>query len=366
MDDRDEGKSHIDEPPPLPSHPLTQSTYGSTYHVPVLLAEILELLQPEPGQAFLDATLGGGGHSEALARHLIPGGTLVALDRDTDALQAAGARLAMLTQNNAQSDAAQPEKEPATRLQNFVSIILLHTAFGNMETALITDSRTRNLKFHGILFDLGVSSHQLDTERGFSFRRDELLDMRMDRSSGRSVAELLQEEPQEELERILHEYGEERWARRIAQRMVERRQRSEPLETTAQLAELVEQAIPRKAWPRDIHVATRTFQGLRIAVNAELEQLRTGLEAAITRLLPGGRIAVISYHSLEDRIVKQTFAAAAGTLPSAPGSSPAAFLAPQREPTVDILTRKPVGPTDAEIAQNPRSRSAKLRAIVKL
>ena len=330
----------------------------SSYHEPVLLAEIIELLNPGPGRTFLDATLGGGGHSEALAQRLQPGGTLIALDRDTDALQAASARLAPL--------------------QNFVSIILIHTLFGNMEAALDTnkDVQDKNLdkelhksadvNLDGVLFDIGVSSHQLDTKRGFSFRRDEFADMRMDQTSGLSVAALLQEASEDELERILREYGEERWARRIARVMVERRVRNQPIETTAQLAEVVEQSIPRKAWPRDIHVATRTFQALRIAVNDELGQLQAGLEAAIARLAPHGRIAVISYHSLEDRIVKHVFAEAAGTMPSAPGSSPAAFLRPDKAPVLRLLTRKPIVPTDLEIARNPRARSAKLRAAEKL
>ena len=145
-----------------------------------------------------------------------------------------------------------------------------------METALNAHETAQNLKFHGFLFDLGVSSHQLDTLRGFSFRRDEPLDMRMDQTSGLSVAELLQQSDENELERILREYGEENWARRIARALVERRTKGQPIATTAQLAEVVEQAIPRKAWPRDIHVATRTFQGLRIAVNDELGQLKGG------------------------------------------------------------------------------------------
>ena len=317
-----------------------------SYHEPVLLAEILDALTPRPGQIMLDATLGGGGHSEALAQRLQPSGTLVGLDRDTDALAAARVHLAPL--------------------QNFVSIILIHTPFGNMETALNAQETTQKLKFHGFLFDLGVSSHQLDTLRGFSFRRDEPLDMRMDQTSGLSVAELLQQSDENELERILREYGEENWARRIARALVERRTKGQPIATTAQLAEVVEQAIPRKAWPRDIHVATRTFQGLRIAVNDELGQLKAGLETAIARLQTGGRVAVISYHSLEDRIVKQTFAQAAGAVPSAPGSSPAAFLKPAHEPTLRLVTRKPIIPTDEEIARNPRARSAKLRIAERL
>ena len=315
------------------------------HHEPVLLNEILDALAPQPGQNALDATLGGGGHSASLAARLTPGGTLVGLDRDTDALAAAGQRLAPL--------------------QNFVNIILLHTPFSNLEFALEADSAARDLKFDGALFDLGVSSHQLDTARGFSFRRDEPLNMQMDAGAGLPVAALLRDASENELERILREYGEENWARRIARVMVERRAAA-PIETTAQLAQLVEQAIPRKAWPRDIHVATRTFQALRIAVNDELGQLERGLAAAIARLKPGGRIAVISYHSLEDRIVKHAFADASGMTANAPGSSPAAFLAPQRTAVLERVTRKPIVPTEAEIARNPRARSAKLRVAQKI
>ena len=316
----------------------------SNYHTPVLLDEILDALDPQPGKVMLDATLGGGGHSLALAQKLQPGGTLIGLDRDTDALDAARIRLAPV--------------------QNFVSIILLHTPFGNMATALDAEIATQNTKMDGILFDLGVSSHQLDTSRGFSFRRDENLDMRMDRGEGVSAGELAQTASAKELERIFYEYGEERWAKRIAQVMVERRAK-QPIETTAQLAQIVEQSVPRKAWPRDIHVATRVFQALRIAVNDELGQLQAGLDTAIDRLKPGGRLAVISYHSLEDRIVKHVFSAAAGMGATAPGSSPAAFLTPLQEPILRLITRKPITPTEVEITRNPRARSAKLRIAEK-
>jgi 16S rRNA (cytosine1402-N4)-methyltransferase len=318
---------------------------ADAYHIPVLLNECLALLQPVPGKAMLDATLGGGGHSVAIAQRLQPGGVLIGLDRDPEALAAADARFSAL----------QPDS----------TIILFQTPFGKLDQALEGDLRTCNLKLDGILFDLGVSSHQLDAARGFSFRRDEPVDMRMSRESGESAAELLAKSSARELERIFHDYGEERWARKIAQSLVERRSKGERIETTGQLADLVERAVPRAAWPKDIHVATRVFQALRIAVNDELGQLEAGLQAAIRRLTPGGRVAVISYHSLEDRIVKHTFAAAAGQTPSAPGSSPAAFL-PTVKPTMELVTRKPIVPTDAEVARNPRARSAKLRVAQRL
>jgi 16S rRNA (cytosine1402-N4)-methyltransferase len=315
-------------------------------HTPVLLAECLEALAAKPGAVVLDATLGGGGHSAALAEAIRPGGILIGIDRDREALAAAQARLAPF----AESD----------------SIILIYTSFGNMETALDANSRTAGVKLDAVLFDLGVSSHQLDSARGFSFRRDEPLDMRMDRDTGPTAADYLRTVDARELTRVLTEYGEERWAHRIAARLVEQRRRGAPIETTAQLNALVEGSIPRAAWPKDIHVATRTYQALRIALNDELGQLEAGLEAAVHRLKPGGRVAVISFHSLEDRIVKRAFAGWSGAGATAPGSSPAAFLPREREPLLRVLTRKPIVPTAEETARNPRARSAKLRVAERL
>jgi 16S rRNA (cytosine1402-N4)-methyltransferase len=318
-----------------------------SYHVPVLLQETLHYLAPQPGETMLDATLGGGGHSEALAQRLRPGGTLIGLDRDADALATAGGRL----------EPYQPD----------LAIILISTGFGNMDAALEAQPATTPRKMDGFLFDLGVSSHQLDTERGFSFRRDEFLDMRMARTgTEQTAAALLATASEAEIARILWEYGEERFSRRIAAAIVAQRERGQPVQTTAELAALVERAVPRAGWPKEIHVATRTFQGIRIAVNDELGQLEAGLTAAIARLNPGGRLVVLSYHSLEDRIAKRIFAQAAGRTPNAPGSSPAAWLPSAMEaPTLTLSTRKPVLPTEAEIAQNPRARSAKLRAATR-
>jgi len=324
---------------------MSPTDFGG-YHAPVLLTETLDLLHPQPGETMLDATLGGGGHSLEIAQRLSPGGTLIGLDRDPEALQVARARL-------------QP-------LQDSVSIILVHTDFGKLETALNAQVGGDVAFLDGTLFDLGVSSHQLDAARGFSFRRDEPIDLRMDTTPGatRTGAELLAEASEAEIARILWEYGEERWARRIAHTLVEQRRKGSPVETTGRLAALVAESVPRAAWPRDIHVATRTFQALRIAVNDELGQLERGLKAALMRLKPGGRAVVLSYHSLEDRIVKQMFAKAAGRTPSAPGYSPAAFQSTPISdlPRLTLLTRKPVVPTETEIALNPRARSAKLRA----
>ncbi len=314
------------------------------YHVPVLLDEVVEYLEPKPGATMLDATLGGGGHSAALAGRISPGGALYGLDRDLEAIETARKRL---------------EAFPTVRTT------LVHTSFGDMDAALAALEGTETIRFDGVLFDLGVSSHQLDTERGFSFRRDERLDMRMDGAdaSRPTAAALLAALDEAEIARVLWEFGDENWSRRIAKRIVERREKGEPLETTAQLAALVEQSVPKAAWPREIHVATRSFQALRIAVNDELGQLRAGLQAAFERLEPGGRMAAISYHSLEDRIVKQMFATWAGRSPSAPGSSLAALLPDERTVIGALLTRKPVTPSPAEMTRNPRARSAKLRAI---
>ena len=319
------------------------------YHAPVLLHEMIKLLGLKAGDSVLDATLGGGGHSASLLKEISPGGVLVGLDRDAEALQEAKKRFEI--------------EVPLSRF------FLLQTAFGDLEKALSASEETERLAFHGMLFDLGVSSHQLDSARGFSFRRDERIDMRMDASEngGSSAEDLLAESDEDELARILWDYGEENWSRRIAKKIVESRKESGRIETTGRLVSIIEASVPRGAWPRDIHVATRSFQGLRIAVNDELGQLEEGLIAGFNRLRPGGRMAVMSYHSLEDRIVKRKFAEWSGRTPSAPGSSPAAFL-----PNVDkravakTITRKPVVSEDREIQKNPRARSAKMRVIEKL
>jgi 16S rRNA (cytosine1402-N4)-methyltransferase len=205
--------------------------------------------------------------------------------------------------------------------------------------------------FDGILFDLGLSSFQLDeASRGFSFTRDGPLDMRMDRhGGGKTAAELLARLPERGLAEIIRAYGDERWARRIAARIVAERD-TRPLSSTAQLARLVAAAVPRRAWPRRIHVATRTFQALRIVVNDELASLRRGLQDVLGLLAPAGRLCVISFHSLEDRIAKETLRGWARSKP----------------PSVSLLTKRPVVPTEAEIKANPRARSAKLRAAERL
>ena len=306
-------------------------------HRPVLLQEVITGLRPSPGAAFVDATLGGGGYTLALAERLRPGGMVLALDRDASAL-------ARFPQNQVPAE---------------VTIRLEHTNFSQLETP----ARAIGRPVAGVVFDLGLSSIQLDDpERGFSFQREGPLDMRLDTSEPWTAADLVNRESAGELRRILKDFGEERWAARIAERIVERR-RVEPIRTTRQLADLVAGAIPRAAWPRDIHVATRTFQGLRIAVNRELESLERGLKAAITVLAPGGRVGVVSFHSIEDRIAKNLFHVEA-TDCVCPPQAPVCICGHRR--SVRVITRKPITPSDQEIRENPRSRSAKLRVVEKL
>ena len=290
-------------------------------HEPVMTAEVLRLLEPQRGGLFVDCTTGLGGHSLAL---LEAGATrLLGLDRDTDALQLASQRLAAF----------------AGRVE------LVHTDYRQLGQVL--DSRGITT-VDGILADLGVSSMQFDTEgRGFSFRRDESLDMRMDRSHGPTAADLIASAEEEDLANVIFQFGEERHSRRIARAIV-RRRGADPIRTTGSLAEVVRRAVPVRGYQR-IDPATRTFQALRIWVNRELEGLDLFLQDAARRLMAGARFVVITFHSLEDRIVKHTFRA----LAAAGGAW-------------QVLTRKPVSPGDEEVARNPRARSAKLRAIERL
>jgi 16S rRNA (cytosine1402-N4)-methyltransferase len=289
-----------------------------TGHQPVLTAEVIEQLQPGQGGVFVDCTVGLGGHSSAL---LAAGaGRIIGLDRDLDALDRARATLA-------------PWHE---------RVELVHADYRSLDSVL---DRLGVPVVDGTLADLGVSSMQLDEPgRGFSFQRDEPLDMRMDRSAGETAADLLARSSEVELADAIFQYGEERYSRRIARALIDaRRQRA--IETTGQLAAIVRRATPRRGFMR-IDPATRTFQALRIWVNRELEGLARFLEAASRRLRSGARLVVIAFHSLEDRIVKHTFRALAQ-----PGIA-----------TLKVLTRRPIVPTEEELQRNPRARSAKLRA----
>jgi 16S rRNA (cytosine1402-N4)-methyltransferase len=307
-------------------------------HLSVLPAEVLHYLAPRSGGVYLDGTLGGGGHAGLILEASGPEGRLFGFDRDMVAIMAASARLAPY------GDRFRPLNG------NFA-------AMGEMLHGLGVEG------VDGFVLDLGVSSHQLDTaERGFSFQQDAPLDMRMDQGRGETAADLVNRLSHGELARIIREYGEERWAGRIASFICSAREEA-PISGTLQLADIVKAAIPRKAWEERIHPATRTFQGLRIAVNEELSSLETGLRTAVGLLKPGGRGVVISFHSLEDRIVKQMFRElSSGCI--CPKELP--VCACGHTPAVKVLTGRPVTAGTEELAANPRSRSAKLRAVEKL
>lgn len=312
-------------------------------HIPVLLAECLEYLNLKPQHTFVDCTLGGAGHSFEVAKRLGPDGLLIGIDQDQMALAAAKERLGAIPQTQS------PQ------------IALLRGNFGDLDELLL-EAQVPGID--AILFDLGVSSPQLDfPQRGFSFKEDAPLDMRMD--PGRqtiTAAELVNTLDAAELTRIIRDYSDEKWASRIAQFIVEARDRA-PLETTGQLVDIIKAAIPASARRAGGHPAKRTFQALRIEVNSELAVLRRGLDAAVRWLNPKGRIAVISYHSLEDRAVKETFAAHAQTC-TCPPDLPVCVCG--ANPALKVVTRKPIIPTDEEIERNSRARSAKLRVAEKL
>lgn len=303
-------------------------------HEPVLAREVLEVLRPRPGELFLDGTLGGGGHSGLL---LEAGARVIALDKDPRALAAATARLARF------GEAFRAVRSDFRDAKN----VLAALGIGAVDGALV---------------DLGVSSPQLDeAERGFSFSRPGPLDMRMG-DTGETLEDLLRRIDERELARILREYGEEPFARPVARAIKAALESEAPLDT-ARLAEVVAGAIPRKAWPHRIHPATRTFQALRIAVNDELGALAAWLDGLPGVLAPGGRAAAISFHSLEDRMVKEKFRALTQActcppdLPVCACGAKASFAA---------ITRKAIKASDEEIARNPRARSARLRAVEKL
>ncbi|HEX7507669.1 MAG TPA: 16S rRNA (cytosine(1402)-N(4))-methyltransferase RsmH [Polyangia bacterium] len=295
-------------------------------HSPVLLEEALGFLAPSTGGVYCDATVGLGGHAAAILQRSSPGGRLVGIDRDQDAIARAGANLAQFGDR----------------------VVFVHARFGSIRAVL--ESAGCPL-VDGCLVDLGVSSMQLDrSERGFSFRHNGPLDMRMDQSQGETAADFLRRADVEEIERILRDLGEERFARKIARTIVDARG-SDDLSTTGALSQLISRTIGRRERNKD--PATRTFQALRIALNDELGELERFLADACSCLRPGGRLVVISFHSLEDRMVKRCFRALAARDAAT-------------EPCLRILTKHVVTASDEERARNPRSRSAKLRAVERL
>lgn len=305
-------------------------------HRPVLLRETIEWLAVERGGLFVDCTVGLGGHSEAILQ-ASPDAQVLGIDRDDEALELARKRLA----------------EFGGRFH------AVHADFRELTRVL---ARAKVSAPRGILADLGVSSLQLDSpSRGFSFRHEAPLDMRMDTSRGETAAELLGRLSEVEIARLIFTYGEERHSRRIARRIIETQAAGKPVQTTTDLAGLVERAIGGKH--RRIHPATRTFQALRIAVNRELEGLDQFVADAVDALEPHGRLAVISFHSLEDRIIKRTLSKLSGRCQCPPRSPRCVCGARQ---AVEILTRRPVTPAEDEIDANPRARSAKLRVAAKL
>jgi 16S rRNA (cytosine1402-N4)-methyltransferase len=292
-------------------------------HEPVLLAEILDLLNPQPGQSLVDCTLGRAGHASAIARRISPGGVLIGLDADPRNLQFSGERLKA-------SD---------------VSTRLFHANFAELADVL---EEVGVEQVDTILADLGISTNQLfDEQYGLSFAAPMALDMRLDPRIRRSAANLVNNLPEEELADVLYKLADERYSRRIARKIGEAR-RISPITTTDRLADLVRSAVPvRPGQPQRIDPATRTFMALRMAVNQEVENLAALLEQAPKFLKPGGRLAVVSFHSVEDRLVKQAFRSA------------------EQTGLLTVLTPKPISPSPQEIAANPRSRSAKLRVAAK-
>jgi 16S rRNA (cytosine1402-N4)-methyltransferase len=316
----------------------------SFHHVTVLKEQSVDGLAVKPGGVYVDCTLGGAGHSELLASRLGPQGLLIALDQDDKALANAEQRLSAYRDR----------------------VKLVKTNFRYLEDVLRSEPRAMRdgvPAVDGILYDLGVSSPQLDeADRGFSYNRDAELDMRMDRSSPLTAKTIVNEWPVDELARILFEYGEEKFSRRIAANIAEKR-RAGPIVTTGQLADIIKESIPAAARRSGPHPAKRSFQALRIAVNDELGAFEESLEQAIACLAPGGRVAVITFHSLEDRICKQLFAKNVETC-TCPPDFPVCVC--QKKGVLKLINRKPITASEEELEANPRARSAKLRIAEKL
>lgn len=316
---------------------------GFVPHVPVMAAEVLEYLRPAAGETVVDATVGFAGHAAAILPHLGPGGRFVAIDRDPDACAAAEARL-----------------QPAAQAAG-VRLDVVQANFATLETVL--DALGAG-PASAVLFDFGVSSPQLDrAERGFSYREDAPLDMRMDPAQRTTAYHLVNGLSEEELADVIHRFGQERWSRRIAAFIVRRRQERGLISTTGELVEVIKAAVPAGARKDGPHPARRTFQALRIAVNNELGAIEAGLRAAAARLSPGGRLVAISFHSLEDRIVKHVLRELAAGC-TCPSDWPICRCGAR--PTMRPLLQRPLQPAPGEAAANPRARSAKLRAALRL
>jgi 16S rRNA (cytosine1402-N4)-methyltransferase len=317
---------------------MGNTTVTSPYHEPVLIREVLESLVLKPGGIYVDGTVGGGGHAQAILAATAPDGIVIGIDRDDDALS-----------------------ESARVLESFgTRTFLVKGNYADMKGIL---SRLGMERVDGIVLDLGVSSHQLETaERGFSFTKPAPLDMRMDRDAPWTARELVNTADPRELKRILREYGEELQAGRIARAIVERR-KAGPIETTDELAGIIASAMPARMSHGRIHPATRTFQALRIAVNDELESLHRGIASGIDSLKEGGRFSVISFHSLEDRMVKDLFRDASRGCRCPPDLP---VCACGGRPRLRVITRKPVRPGEEEVEHNPRARSAKLRTAERI
>ena len=307
-------------------------------HYSVLLNECIDGLDIKPDGVYVDLTTGGGGHSYEIAKRLTAGGRHICLDRDDDALAAAGERL----------------REFSDR------VAFVKDNFRNLSSVL---DRLGIDEVDGVIADLGVSSYQLDTaERGFSYNNDGYLDMRMNKSDVLTAFDVVNTYSKERLKQIIYEYGEERFAPRIAG-FIDEARKIKPIETTAELSEIIKSAIPQKARIDGPHPAKRTFQAIRIEVNGELDAIEPAIKGAAERLKKGGRLAVISFHSLEDRIVKKTFAELAKGC-TCPPDLPVCVCG--KKPLIKNVTRKPVLPSEKELAENPRSRSAKLRVAEKI
>lgn len=306
-------------------------------HISVLLNEVIEGLKINENGTYVDCTLGGAGHSREIIKRLNSNGKLIGIDQDLEALSAA--------------------KE---KLKAFENVTYVHNNFTNIE-GILNELNIDNID--GILMDLGVSSYQLDNgERGFSYMKDAPLDMRMDREAELTAYNVVNDYSEEKLYKLIRDYGEEKFASRIAKFIIDRRQNN-PINSTFELVDIIKAAIPAKARREGPHPAKRTFQAIRIEVNGELEILDKAIEGSINKLKKGGRLAIITFHSLEDRIVKNKFKDLANPC-KCPKDLPMCVCG--KVPTVKIISKKPIEPSLDEVEENPRSRSAKLRIAEKI